>query len=307
MPHLGLSKSQTPRVPFENVAIERKTILAFDGTPLAVQVLGSGKRPCILANGIATDYRAFRFIIEAFHERFRFYSWDHRGQFGSARPLANNIDIKDHASDLHAILRHESLHHPLAIGWSMGGQILVEATRSNHKLYRAVVLLSSLPGRLFDTAVLGPGAVTWIPRAIKLLRHFDGLAQKTLNRAVRQKRFQSLLTRVGLLHHDFAKSSYCDIFEHLETMDMETFLSTLLKLHEHNAYDLLAELRCPTLIFAPTHDLMTPLSAVEKIAAAIEDSKIVTLAGASHYSLLEMPHKIVNELNRFFDEHSIAS
>ena len=289
---------------FDDSVVERKRVLAFDGTPLSVQMLGEGDEPCLLANGIGTDYRAFRFIIEHFYKRFRFYSWNARAHFDSGRSVKGAYDIKDHAADVHAIMRACSLQRPHAMGWSMGGQILIEATRENGRLFKDLVLVSALPGRLFDTATVGPGTSVWLPPLLRALRRVDGGVHHVVKRVTRMKSFREFAIRLGFLHHDFARISHSDVFEYVGDADMSVLLTTLLKLHEHDAYDVLADMRFPTLMFAPTHDLMTPLSAVKKVGEAIDKCRIVTLAGASHYALCEMPDAICRETEVFLNENS---
>jgi pimeloyl-ACP methyl ester carboxylesterase len=59
------------------------------------------------------------------------------------------------------------------------------------------------------------------------------------------------------------------------------------------------EVRCPTLLLLGEADQMTRPQVAQPLAAALPDSRVVTLSGAGHMSLVERPNTVVDELARF--------
>lgn len=59
------------------------------------------------------------------------------------------------------------------------------------------------------------------------------------------------------------------------------------------------EVRCPTLLLLGEADQMTRPRVAQPLADALPDSRVVTLSGAGHLSLVERPNAVVDELARF--------
>src|SRR5262245_30812249 len=90
------------------VTHHEKRLLAPDGTGIAYEVLGSGERTLILANGLGGRLYAWTPAIETFWKTHRIITWDYRGLFASDSPKSKrNLSVAHHVDDVSAILDAE--------------------------------------------------------------------------------------------------------------------------------------------------------------------------------------------------------
>jgi 3-oxoadipate enol-lactonase len=68
-----------------------------------------------------------------------------------------------------------------------------------------------------------------------------------------------------------------------------------------DVYDRLGEIRCPTLVLVGEDDPSTPPAVAADMAAAIQNSKLIVIPGASHIVTVEAPAAVNNALNAFLD------
>jgi pimeloyl-ACP methyl ester carboxylesterase len=68
------------------------------------------------------------------------------------------------------------------------------------------------------------------------------------------------------------------------------------------SYDVIEDarrLKTPTLLIYGSQDLVTPLWQAEKIAGAVEDSKLEVIEGAEHFPHKDQPEKVKNLIEEF--------
>jgi len=69
----------------------------------------------------------------------------------------------------------------------------------------------------------------------------------------------------------------------------------------HDAEDVLATIDVPVAIVTADKDLMTPPATAEHIHRAIAGSRLVVIRGGTHYTPVEYPAVIADELGRLLD------
>ena len=94
------------------------------GIELHFSEAGSG-RPLVLLHGWSMSSAAFAPVVAALAEHGRVIALDLRG-YGSST-AAGGQDLAEHAQDLAAFFDALDLRDALVIGWSMGGQVALEA------------------------------------------------------------------------------------------------------------------------------------------------------------------------------------
>ena len=73
------------------------------------------------------------------------------------------------------------------------------------------------------------------------------------------------------------------------------------RLDEHDAGDVLAKITVPISIVTGDRDLMTPPSTAEHMHRTIPGSRMVVIEGGTHYTPVEYPAVLVDELGRLLD------
>ncbi len=289
------------------IAFEQRTLPSFDGTPLGVQVFGPPGAPVLLlANGLGATVNAYRFVIERFRRTFRFVSWDYRGLYSSGRPLRGYraLAVEDHARDALAVLDAvgadaggaEEVH---ALGWSMGVQVLLELQRLAPERTDTLVLHNGVPGRPWATFA-GGALKKLVDPMLAGAQRVDGALERAVHGVVSWSGFIPAAIRLGLVHHDLDREVFSEVAQGFKQLDMHLYVEILRKLGEHDAYDVLPRVRCPTLILQGTEDRMTPLSAARRMAAEIPAARLVMLAGGTHYAAVEMPALVNEHLEEFW-------
>jgi pimeloyl-ACP methyl ester carboxylesterase len=303
-----MARPELTRRPYHDAPhVDHRTFRSFDGTPIAYQVTGGGTRPVIVANGIGADYASFRYIIHRFWDRFRFYVWDYRGQNRSGRPLGgtHHLTVEHHARDALALVEHEGLGRPIALGYSMGVQVLLEATREEPGAFAGMVLLSGVPGRLYSTAFSTSLSAGVLPRVVGALSRADGVTQRLVRRTARTRALLPLARRAGLLHHSADLDVIHDVFHRLSLNDVRLFLETMQHLHDHDAYDVLHDVASPALLVAATEDRFVPLETLHKVRDALPDAELVLVPGGTHWAVLERPDVINRRIAAWLDRRRL--
>lgn len=289
------------RVGRERPALKQRYFTSHDGTPIGYQVCGNPEGvPLLLANGLGGTATAYRFIIHRFGGTFRFLSWDYRGMYTSGRPLSgyDGLSIQDHARDAIALLEHEGVERCFALGWSMGVQVLLEMARDVGDRLDGLVLHNGVPGAPYKTLAGVPYFAELTPRLLEKLQRIDGAVMRLVRFAVDFGPFIEIMCRLGLCHHELDREVFREIAANFKQLDMHLYLEALKKLGEHDASDVLPHISCPTLLLAATHDRMTPLSVMERMAQKIPDAELKVIPGGTHYAAVEFPELI----NRFLEE-----
>jgi pimeloyl-ACP methyl ester carboxylesterase len=67
----------------------------------------------------------------------------------------------------------------------------------------------------------------------------------------------------------------------------------------HDATSRLDELRVPTLVVGGSRDLFLPVDTLRATAAAVPNSELLVLEGATHYLPLEYPELLARRIRRF--------
>lgn len=71
-----------------------------------------------------------------------------------------------------------------------------------------------------------------------------------------------------------------------------------------NLYDLLPQIKCPTLLLWGEDDQVTTMDVAETFKERIPNSKLVTIKGCGHAPMIEHSEWFANEVKAFLEEHS---
>jgi 3-oxoadipate enol-lactonase len=293
----------------------RRTVPSFDGTPLAVQVVDDhpgGAQPCLLlVNGLGASVVAYRLLIDAFRDRFRFACYDTRALFGSGRPVggAAALDVDAHARDALAVADALGWRRFHALGWSMGVQVLVELA---HRLHRegtgerllSLVLHNGVSGRAFaglggDPRIAGVLAPL-VPPVLRGMQRHDGVVARATALLVHQPWLIPLFVRAGLVRDSIDRPTFRAAAAGFARLEVDAFVTILHHLGQHDASAGLPDIATPTLVVAGSHDRMTPLASMERLAARLPRGRIEVLPSGTHYAALEMPELFHDVVGRFW-------
>lgn len=299
------------RAPFDSPAASpfsgarHGTFSSFDGTPIAYLDMGEADRPTLLLiNGVGASALAYANIVRRFAPRFRVVSFDYRGLYRSGRPLGgyDALTITDHARDALALLDTLGIESVHAVGWSMGVQVLLELYRLAGERIESMVLKGGVAGRPFENLLGMPRLSRVAPRALRLLQRSERGATRALSTVVDARWFVPMSVRSGFTHHAIDPALFRELAGCFKSHDMHLLLELLHRMGEHDASDVLTEVRCPNLVMTGSRDFLTPVRVARDMSERLSDSRFVLLPGGTHYALVELPDVINRHLGAFWSE-----
>jgi pimeloyl-ACP methyl ester carboxylesterase len=278
----------------------QRHIVAADGTRIGYQVRGEG--PCVvLANGLGGTYLAYRHVYDALGG-YKTICWDYRGLYTSsppADPRANTM--AHHIDDLMAILAAEEVGDFVIAGWSMGVQVALETVRRHRGRVKGVFAINGTYGRAFHT-VMGSRLVgQTIPMLLRLVRAQAALVGRATKRLAGSEALIGAMKRVGLVSETVDREVFRALVAGFQQLDWVIYSDLLVRLDEHDAEDVLPTIDVPLTVVTGDRDLMTPPSTAEHIHRAVPHSRLVVIRGGTHYTPVEYPGVIVDELGRLLD------
>lgn len=289
--------------------IQQKYIKSFDGTKIGYQVVGKGKTPFVLCNGLGGSMIAWSPIYERFYDDFKFIAWDYRGLFTSNVPdnLAT-LAIPYHVMDLEHILKKERVNKAIVGGWSMGVQVALELFSARPGLFAALFLINGTFGYPLKTAFNSPLTRYIVPTLNQLIKKVAPVIQPKLGPiakyVVNRDEFLQIVANLGLAHKNLNSKIFRAIAHDILETNLAVYHEVLDQLALHDAEHILEEIYVPTLLIAGAKDRMTPHHAAEKMARKIRGAELFVLNEGSHYSLLEFPDEINQRLEQFLKEHA---
>jgi pimeloyl-ACP methyl ester carboxylesterase len=280
--------------------LEQRHLAVRDGTRIGYQVCGEGPA-IVLANGLGGTYVAFRHLIERLGD-YRLLSWDYRGLYTSSAPADPKANTIGHqVDDLVELLDHEGIERAVFIGWSMGVQVNFELCRAHQERVAGLYAVNGTSGKAFHT-VMGSRVVhRVIPVLLRLIRAQASLVGRATKVVAGSDALIAAMKRFGLVSDLIDMEVFRHVAAGFKTIDWRIYSDLLERLDEHDAADVLASIRIPTTIVTGDRDLMTPPSTAERIHRSIPGSRLVVVEGGTHYTPVEYPAVLVDELGRLLD------
>ncbi|HWO24846.1 MAG TPA: alpha/beta hydrolase [Kofleriaceae bacterium] len=278
----------------------QRQVIAADGTRIGYQVRGRG--PCVvLANGLGGTHLAFRHLYAALGD-YKTICWDYRGLYTSgppADPRANTM--AHHIDDLMQILEAEGVGDFVIAGWSMGVQVALETVRRHKARVKGIFAINGTYGRAFQT-VMGSRLIGQIiPMLLRLVRAQAALVGRATRRVAGSDALIGAMQRVGLISATADLEIFRAVAAGFQTIDWVIYSDLLARLDEHDAEDVLPTIDVPLTVVTGDRDLMTPPSTAEHIHRAVPHSRLVVIRGGTHYTPVEYPGVLVDELGRLLD------
>lgn len=288
--------------------IIQKTLTSFDGTKIGYQIIGVGKKTIVLCNGLGGAASAWKPLTDHFGDRYRFVTWDYRGLFKSSPPSdLSRMTMEDHMKDMEVILKRERIKKALIGGWSMGVQVVLEYYRRHPKAFTAVFLLNGTSGYPFKTALNNPLARYILPSLNDLASRIVPLIQPTIRplaaKVIDWKGFVKLVSKIGLVHENLDTEIFRQVAGEMIQTDLGMYHAIMEHLSQHDATDVLCQIKVPTLIIAGEKDILTPLKVAQKMAGLCPKAQFFIIPSGTHYSILEFPDTLNLRMEQFLKEH----
>jgi pimeloyl-ACP methyl ester carboxylesterase len=312
---------------FTDMPYRRNTcfVTAADGTRLAYHThIGNlpddgsdselAQRPgVLLTNGVGTSENFWRYIVSNLEQDHRVVHWDYRGHGRTEASSSGGYHVAVHVDDLERVteemMARGNGRPPHHIAFSMGVRVLLELYRRRPELVPAMTLIAGTPG------IPGTGSQALVDRFVR------GTLQQVLHaatplvpltapavQAVLGSRFAYPLGRaVGALRARAPRADIDEFMLALKRMRPEAYWYTVLGLTEGDSWDVLPDVRVPTLLIAAKNDILVPLREMVRMRQSMPHAHWLLVEDAGHAGLVEAGLEIATVVRDFLIRHGMEA
>ncbi len=257
---------------------------ASDGTRLAYEVIGAGP-PLLLVSGQASDRSIWSGLGEAFADRYRVVTFDHRGTGDSDKPEAPPYTTRGFAGDAIAVLDHLGIERAHAYGMSMGGRIGQWLGIAYPERLGALVLGCTTPGNAHGVrrpAHLDPVLLSGDPE--RILPYMASLEWAAANR--------------GFLAERNAWQLAHPVPPHARQLHYQAS-------EGHDAWDQLPQIIAPTLLIHGSADEINVVANARLLAERIPGAELHIISGARHVYYWDHAEEANRVVGEFLARHPL--
>jgi 3-oxoadipate enol-lactonase len=258
----------------------------INGVELAYELRGDGP-PLVMIHGAQGDQTMFAAMAARFSERYRVLTFDQRGSGLSAKPDVP-YSIAMLADDTAALMEHLGISAAHVIGVSMGGTIAQELALRHPKKVLSLVLGCTTAG--------GPTAVRAGGGAAASAYSTNAMTAEERGKALAEAAF----TKGYLAQHPEVITSMIES-RRQRPIDSAAFARRMKAIVDHDAYERLPQIKCPTLVITGKDDALIAWENSRLIAERISGAKLVVLEPAGHCFWLEQPEQSHAAIEKFLD------
>lgn len=252
------------------------------GLSITFRTAGDGP-PLVLLHGGPSDSRQWRRQLEDLSDEFKVVAWDMPGCGQSSDPPPD-WRTRDYAECLAEFIGVLGLERPHVLGLSFGSGLALELYRWYPTMPRALILASAYAG--------------WAG---------------SLPLEVVEQRKQGMLKRIGLPPDQWAHEWIPTLLTEAASPGVVDELTSILAgFHpegqrallragwaEHDARDILPQIKVPTLLLYGDKDMRSPLEVAREMQAKIPGSRLLVIEGVGHEADMEAPDRFNAEVRRF--------
>jgi pimeloyl-ACP methyl ester carboxylesterase len=140
-----------------------------------------------------------------------------------------------------------------------------------------------------------------IPLLLRLVKAQSQLAGRATKLVAGSDALISAMKRFGLVSETIDMDIFRQVAAGFQQIDWSIYSDLLARLDDHDASEVLPKIAVPLTIVTGDRDLMTPPATAEHIHRAVRGSRLVVIEGGSHYTPVEYPKVLVDELGRLLD------
>jgi len=256
----------------------------IDGIDLAYELRGGGA-PVVMIHGAQGDKTMFASLASAFADNYRVLTFDQRGSGLSDKPDVP-YSIAMLADDTAGLMDHLGISPAHVVGVSMGGMIAQELALRHPQKIRSLVLGCTAAG--------GPRAVRLGGGALASAYSTQSMTAEERGKALAEAAF----SKGYLAQHPEVITSMIEA-RRQRPIDSRAFARRRKAAAEHDAYDRLPRIHCPTLVIAGRDDALIAWENSRIIAERIKGAQLVVLEPAGHCFWLEQPEQTLDAIASF--------
>jgi pimeloyl-ACP methyl ester carboxylesterase len=294
----------------ERPGVEQR-IASFDGTELAVNVVGPASRlALVFVHGFSLNLTTWHYQWKRFAQDHRVVLYDQRGHGRSAPAAGGDYSLEALGRDLHAVLDATVAAGPaVVIGHSMGGMSILSLAAQFPDEFgtrvRGVVLTNTAASDLFRAMLgnLGARAGGFLFPAIRRLAANPERAYRLRSQALgRGADLAYLIARSTNFGPDASPALVDYLVSVAADTPAEVWTDVMTSLIELDLADAIEHVRVPALVVAGDLDRLTPPATALAIKRRLPEARMVVFRGTGHCPMLERHEQFNEVLSSFLGE-----
>ena len=232
----------------------------YDNITIYYERYGNNKKNIIILPGWGDTRKSFTYMINFLKTYFNVYILDYPS-FGKSPPLNKDLTIYDYTLLIHEWIKSLNINNPILIGHSFGGRIITILNGYYHFNYNNIIYLNSAgikPRIKFKTKIY---------KFLKRLKFF-------LPKKYKNKYLNFLLTKFASNDYKELNSNMYQTFKNIVNIDLKCYLK---------------DIKAKVLIIWGNKDISTPLKDGITMHKQIDNSELIVLDQATHFSYLDYP------------------
>ncbi|MGH7914894.1 MAG: alpha/beta fold hydrolase [Candidatus Binataceae bacterium] len=256
----------------------------ISGVELAYVLRGNGA-PLVMIHGAQGDQSMFAYLASECAANFRVLTFDQRGSGLSEKP---DIDysVAMLADDTAALMDHVGFSPAHVVGVSMGGMIAQELALRHPRKVRSLVLGCTTAG--------GPKAIQTEGNALAAAYSTRPMSAEERGTALAQ----AVYSKGHLVRHPEIIAAMIEA-RRQRPIDPIALGHRMKALSDHDTYDRLPQITCPTLVITGKEDALIPWENSRLLAERIPGATLEILDPAGHCFWLEQPEESRDAIVRF--------
>jgi len=269
--------------------------------------VGRGQPVVVLHGGPEFDHSYLLPDVDRLSDSLRLIYYDQRGRGNSAENVRpEDVTIQSEVEDLETLRKHFQLESVAVLGHSWGGLLAMEYAIRHQKRISHLILMNTAPASRDDNLLFRQDRLSRSPADMEKLKEISSTAEfqhgdpdtvadyfRVHYRAtIRQP--EDLERVVQTLRASFTSESILKGWEIEDRLMSETLLAG-----EYDLVPKLKELSIPALILHGDDDFV-PIDCALHVAEAMPHARFVLLKECGHFSYLECPDQVHEEIGDFF-------
>ena len=256
------------------------TLIKINNISINYKLEGEGKR-IVFVHGLSDSLKYWNIISLELKEKYQVLSFDLRGH-GKSTDEDKKTTIDLYHEDLYQLLNALNIDDAVFIGFSLGGNVILDFAIKHPEMVNGLIVMSSFPEhtgeleKVFDEfrEAIDKGFVEFYDVIIPYVLPKDILEE---NREILE----------GIK------------YEGAKVANVEGIRKGIEAGYDFNITDELSQINTPTLVLAGRDDDLTNLEIQKKISDNIEDSKLIVFDNTKHNLLIG---RNITEILKIIDE-----
>jgi 3-oxoadipate enol-lactonase len=241
----------------------------------------------ILVHAFPMDSKMWEPQVAYFKDKIRIITYDLRG-FGQSEKNEGNYTSDSHADDLLKIIRSLELREPVICGLSLGGYIALRTLEKYPDTFKGAILCDTKSEADTNEAKLKRAEQIKMIKSGGRESFNESFIKAALSTNTINNENKSIMKRVQEIINEQNDFSVC------------TSLMTLAARTESTPF--LEKIKFPVLIIVGVDDKLTPPENSRSMHNKIQNSEIVNIESAGHFTNLENPGQFNKSIESFINE-----